>query len=85
MAPQADFLKLLFDKMMSLHLKHADTPDEWRFPRPSFKVARGPPAPRPALTPRDIESAAGARSSARTPRRPGVMSDRLVGSLGAFV
>lgn len=37
-ALQADFLKLLYDKMMSLHNKYANTEDEWRFPRPSFKV-----------------------------------------------
>ena len=35
---QVDFLKLLYDRMLALHLKHADTADEWRFPRPSFKV-----------------------------------------------
>ena len=33
-----DFLKLLYDRMLALHLKHADTADEWRFPRPSFKA-----------------------------------------------
>ncbi len=37
-AVQVDFVKLLYDKMLALHLKHADTPDEYRFPRPSFKV-----------------------------------------------
>ena len=37
-ALQADFLKLLYDKMMSLHNKYANTEDEWRFPRPSFKA-----------------------------------------------
>ena len=37
-ALQADFLKLLYDKMMSLHNKKANTEDEWRFPRPSFKA-----------------------------------------------
>lgn len=37
-AMQVDFVKLLFDKLMELHLKHADSPDEFRFPRPSFKV-----------------------------------------------
>ena len=37
-ALQVDFLKLLFDKLMALHGKHADGPDENRFPRPSFKV-----------------------------------------------
>lgn len=37
-ALQVEILKLLFDKMQELHVKHADTPDEWRFPRPSFKV-----------------------------------------------
>ena len=35
-----DFVKLLYDKLLALHLKHADGPDEWRFPRPSFKVGR---------------------------------------------
>ena len=33
-----DFLKLLFDKLMALHGKHADGPEENKFPRPSFKV-----------------------------------------------
>lgn len=37
-ALQADFLKLLYDKMMSLHNKYANTEEEWRFPRPSFKA-----------------------------------------------
>ena len=37
-ALQVDFLKLLFDKLMALHGKHADGPEENRFPRPSFKV-----------------------------------------------
>jgi hypothetical protein len=37
-ALQVDFLKLLHDRLMELHLKHADSPDEWRYPRPSFKV-----------------------------------------------
>ncbi|KAK9819601.1 hypothetical protein WJX72_000150 [[Myrmecia] bisecta] len=37
-ALQADFLKLLYDKMRALHIQHADGPEEWRFPRPSFKV-----------------------------------------------
>lgn len=36
--PQVDFVKLLHDKLMSLSLQRADTPEEWRFPRPSFKV-----------------------------------------------
>lgn len=35
---QVDFLKLLYDKLLELHLKHADTPEERHFPRPSFKV-----------------------------------------------
>ena len=35
---QVELLKLLYDKMMSLHVQNADSPDEWRFPRPSFKV-----------------------------------------------
>jgi adenylate kinase family enzyme len=37
-ALQVDLLKLLYDKMVELHVQHADGPDEWRFPRPSFKV-----------------------------------------------
>ena len=37
-ALQVELLKLLYDKMMALHVEYADTPDEWRFPRPSFKV-----------------------------------------------
>ena len=37
-ALQVDFLKLLYDKLLELHLKHADTPEERHFPRPSFKV-----------------------------------------------
>lgn len=37
-ALQVDFLKLLYDKMLELHIKHADGPEEWRYPRPSFKV-----------------------------------------------
>lgn len=36
--PQVDFVKLLHDKLMSLSLQHAEMSDEWRFPRPSFKV-----------------------------------------------
>lgn len=35
---QVDFVKLLHDKLSALSLRCADTPDEWRFPRPSFKV-----------------------------------------------
>jgi hypothetical protein len=35
---QVDFVKLLHDKLMEMSLRYADTPDEWRFPRPSFKV-----------------------------------------------
>jgi hypothetical protein len=35
---QVDFLKLLYDKLLELHLKHADTSDERYYPRPSFKV-----------------------------------------------
>jgi len=31
-------LKLLYDKMLELHNKHADGPEEWQYPRPSFKV-----------------------------------------------
>lgn len=31
-------MKLLHDKLGVMSLRHADTPDEWRFPRPSFKV-----------------------------------------------
>ena len=37
-ALQVDFVKLLHDKLLALSLGHADTPEEWRFPRPSFKV-----------------------------------------------
>jgi len=37
-ALQVDFLKMLYEKLLELHLKHVDTPDEPRFPRPSFKV-----------------------------------------------
>ncbi|CAK0784866.1 hypothetical protein CVIRNUC_008071 [Coccomyxa viridis] len=37
-ALQADFLKLLYDKLTELHMKHADTSDEWKYPLPSFKV-----------------------------------------------
>lgn len=37
-AMQVDFLKLLYDKLLELHLRHADTPEERHFPRPSFKV-----------------------------------------------
>lgn len=39
---QVDFLKLLHDKLLELHLRHADTPEERRFPRPSFKVTKIP-------------------------------------------
>ncbi len=35
---QVDFLKLLYDKLLALHLRHAGSPDEHRLPRPSFKV-----------------------------------------------
>ena len=35
---QVELLKLLYDKMMSLHVLYADRADEWRYPRPSFKV-----------------------------------------------
>ena len=35
---QVDFLKMLYEKLLELHLKHMDSPDEPRFPRPSFKV-----------------------------------------------
>ena len=35
---QADFLKLLYDKLTELHMKHADTSDEWKYPLPSFKA-----------------------------------------------
>lgn len=37
---QVDFVKLLHDKLAVYSLRHADTPDEWRFPRPSFKARR---------------------------------------------
>ena len=32
------FLKLLYDKLTELHMKHADTSDEWKYPLPSFKA-----------------------------------------------
>ena len=35
---QADFLKLLYDKMLELHRAHADGPEEWKYALPSFKV-----------------------------------------------
>ena len=38
-ALQVDFVKLLYDKMLELHLAHANSADEWRFPRPSFKAS----------------------------------------------
>ncbi|KAL4528707.1 hypothetical protein Ndes2526B_g07185 [Nannochloris sp. 'desiccata'] len=37
-ATQVDFVKLLYDKLIQLYHQNADGPDEWRFPRPSFKV-----------------------------------------------
>lgn len=37
-ATQVDFVKLLYDKLLSLYQRAADGPDEWRFPKPSFKV-----------------------------------------------
>lgn len=37
-AVQADFLKLLYDKLTELHMTHADTSDEWKYPLPSFKA-----------------------------------------------
>lgn len=37
-ATQVDFVKLLYDKLMERHMLHADEPDEWKSPRPSFKV-----------------------------------------------
>jgi len=37
-ATQVDFVKLLYDKLIQLYHHNADGPDEWRFPRPSFKV-----------------------------------------------
>jgi adenylate kinase family enzyme len=37
-ATQVDFVKLLYDRLMERHIKNADTPEEWRSPRPSFKV-----------------------------------------------
>ena len=37
---QVEFLKLLYDKMLGLHLHNAATVNEWRFPRPSFKVSQ---------------------------------------------
>ena len=36
---QADILKLLYDKLTELHMKHADTRDEWKYPLPSFKAS----------------------------------------------
>ncbi len=40
LAVQADFLKLLYDKLTELHMKHADTSDEWKYPLPSFKASQ---------------------------------------------
>ena len=37
-ATQVDFVKLLYDCLMERHIKNADSPEEWRSPRPSFKV-----------------------------------------------
>ena len=39
-ATQVDFVKLLYDKLMERHVRSAEDPDadEWRSPRPSFKV-----------------------------------------------
>jgi adenylate kinase family enzyme len=37
-ATQVDFVKLLYDKLMDRHARNADSADEWRSPRPSFKV-----------------------------------------------
>lgn len=37
-AMQVDFVKLLYDKLLELYHRAADSPEEWRFPRPSFKV-----------------------------------------------
>jgi len=39
-ATQVDFVKLLYDKLMERHVRTAADPDadEWRSPRPSFKV-----------------------------------------------
>eukprot|EP00882_Tetradesmus_deserticola_P019249 GHRQ01020707.1.p1 GENE.GHRQ01020707.1~~GHRQ01020707.1.p1 ORF type:complete len:460 (+),score=213.56 GHRQ01020707.1:50-1381(+) len=37
-ATQVDFLKLLYDKLLELHHRYADTPQGIAFPRPSFKV-----------------------------------------------
>lgn len=39
-ATQVYFVKLLYDKLMERHLRFAEDPDadEWRSPRPSFKV-----------------------------------------------
>lgn len=37
-ATQVDFVKLLYDKLMERHMLHAEEPDEWKSPRPSFKV-----------------------------------------------
>lgn len=35
---QVEFLRLLYDRMVDIHNKTVGTPQEWRFPRPSFKV-----------------------------------------------
>ena len=37
-AMQVDFVKLLYDTLLKMHHRTADTAEEWRFPRPSFKV-----------------------------------------------
>lgn len=35
---QVDFVKMLYDQMVTLHTQFADTPRGINFPRPSFKV-----------------------------------------------
>lgn len=35
---QVDFVKMLYDQMVSMHTQFADTPRGINFPRPSFKV-----------------------------------------------
>ena len=37
-ATQVDFVKLLYDRLLERHARNADQTDEWRSPRPSFKV-----------------------------------------------
>ena len=75
-------MKLLHDKLSVLSLRHADTPDEWRFPRPSFK-ARTPqragglgcgggsaPGRRRGSSPTGTSCALELQASARRPATP---------------